>query len=110
MLAVPETSDPSCSTLLSEERTWVQVVWPSGPKRQSGYVHGNSAQQLSRQKSHGRNFLGNFSGPKSHQNRGKWQGDYLAFGLGDDGKWHTLFEGDYFLVEVALRRGFLRFS
>ena len=51
-----------------------------------------------------------FGGPKSQKNREKWQGDYLAFGLGDDGKWHTLFEGDYFLVEVALRSGFLRFS
>ena len=50
-----------------------------------------------------------FGGPKSQKNHEKWQGDYLAFGLGDDGKWHTLFEGDYFLVEVALRRGSLDF-
>ena len=50
-----------------------------------------------------------FGGPKSQKNHEKWQGDYLAFGLGDDGKWHILFEGDYFLVEVALRRGSLDF-
>lgn len=89
MLAVPETSDPSCSTLLSEERTWVQVVWPSGPKRQSGYVHGNSAQQLSREKSHGGNFLGNFWGAKITEEPREMAG--RLFGLRPRGWWEVAY-------------------